>query len=341
MQKTFMRTEIDEIPAAVMRLLDAGGPAFAAAADAIRAFGPAFMGTIARGSSDHAALFLKYAFEIELGLAGASLGPSLASVYRIVPKTSLAVLLAISQSGKSPDLIAMMTAARAGGGLAIALLNTLPSPLSEASAHAIDMMAGPERSVAATKSFVCSIVAGLAILSKLSDEPSLKRALPEFPSNLAEALACDWSILADFPGSAASIYILGRGPTFAIAHEVALKFKETCGIHAEAFSAAEVLHGPVELVEPGFPVLALTARDSAEPSIAAIADKLASQGARVFATSQLCDLAGRLPVPDAGHPLLNALIQIVPLYAFLESLSRRRGRNPDLPQRLRKVTETL
>ena len=341
MSKTLMRAEIEEIPAAVDRLLHADGPAFAGIAGAIKSFDPAFLGTIARGSSDHAAHFLKYAFEIELGLAGASLGPSLASVYGVVPRTSSAVLFAISQSGKSPDIVAMLAAARRGGGLTIALVNTLPSPLSEAAAHAIDLMAGPERSVAATKSFVCSVVAGLAILSELSDDPSLRTALRTFPARLAEALACDWTGLASFPESAESIYVLGRGPTSAIAHEVALKFKETCGIHAEAFSAAEVMQGPIERVETSFPGRAIAARDKAEPSSAAAADRLASQGARVFATSQMCDVAQSLPVPDAGHPLLNALAPIVPLYAFLESLSRKRGRNPDTPQRLRKVTETL
>lgn len=341
MTTTHMRREVEEIPEAVERLLGSPPPGIAKAAAAFRRLDPLLVATVARGSSDHAAHFLKYAYELTLGLPGASLGPSLASVYGLVPRLERAAVIAISQSGRSPDIVSMTVAARQGGACAVALLNTLPSPLAEASDVAIDIAAGPERSVAATKSFVCSVVAGLALLAELEPDGSLRAALPGLPGRMRQALAADWHPAVEALAGARSLFVLGRGPSLAIAGEVALKFKETCGIHAEAYSAAEVMHGPVELVEPGFPVLALAGRDTAEASVAEIADDLAAQGASVVATSGRCRKAARLPVPAAGHPLLDALIQVVPAYLFIEALSRRRGRNPDEPRRLRKITETV
>lgn len=339
MGESFMSREIDEIPEAAGRLIESS----AAMADIANSFvkhDPAVMVTIARGSSDHAALFLKYAFEITLGLPCASLGPSLASIYGVVPRMERGAAIAISQSGQSPDIVAMMRAAREGGALTVALVNTLPSPLAESSAFAVDLAAGPERSVAATKSFVSSVLAGLALLAKIAPANGLGEALAAFPQRLAEALDADWSRMEDDLEDAHSLYVLGRGPSLAIASEVALKFKETCGLHAEAYSAAEVLHGPVELVGPGFPVLALAGRDSASASVHDVADKLARDGAAVHVAAPDEVHASTLRVPQAGHPLLDALIQIVPCYAFIERLARRRGRDPDRPARLSKVTET-
>ncbi len=341
MTKTFMRQEIDEIPEAVARFLQNSATPAREIGEAIRKFDPLMIATIARGSSDHAAYFLKYAYEIALGLPCASLGPSLASIYGVVPRTGRAAIFAISQSGQSPDIIAMTEATRKGGGLTVALVNTLPSPLANACAHALDISAGPERSVAATKSFVCSVIAGLALLAEICPELRLSDALQAFPEKLKDALDCEWNDLVDDFENSRSVYVLGRGPSLAIAHEVALKFKETCAMHAEAYSAAEIMHGPIELAGRGFPVLALAARDSAEKNVAAIADELARNGTFVHASSSMCQIAQELPVPDAGHPLLNALVQIVPCYAFLEALSRRRGRDPDHPARLSKVTETI
>lgn len=341
MAETHMRREIEEIPEAVARLLTHARPALAEAARAFRSLDPILIATVARGSSDHAAHFLKIAYELTLGLPGASLGPSLASVYGVVPRLERAAVIAVSQSGQSPDIVALTRAAGQGGGCSIALVNTLPSPLAEASDHTIDIAAGREESVAATKSFVCSIVAGLALLAELEPGGRLGAALAALPERLETALDADWTPLADACMDARSLYVLGRGPSLAIAGEVALKFKETCGIHAEAYSAAEVMHGPVELVTPGFLVVALAARDRSEASVAHVLDELVSKGARVHATTDRCRGAGRLPVPDAGHPLLEALIQVIPAYLALEALSRRLGRNPDVPLRLRKVTETI
>ncbi len=166
-------------------------------------------------------------------------------------------------------------------------------------------------------------------------------ALESLPELLERAVGCDWSPLLEPLDQHQSLYVLGRGPSLAIAQEAALKFKETCGIHAEAYSAAEVLHGPARIVEQNFPVLALAARDAAEASVAEVAERLAGQGARVFITSARATGTGRLPFAASTHPITDALALIVSFYGFVEALSRRRGFDPDRPPYLSKVTQTL
>ncbi|KAA3511257.1 SIS domain-containing protein [Agrobacterium vitis] len=337
---TTMRQEINEIPQAVSRLLSDSRASLEQAGAALRKRDPAVLVTIARGSSDHAAHFLKYAVELELGIVVASLGPSLASIYQAPLKLERAAALAISQSGASPDLVALAKSAVAGGATTISLLNTISSPLAAASDIAIDIQAGPEIAVAATKSFVNSIVAGLSLISAWSDNARLAVAVNALPTHLEKALALDWSGLVEVLKDADSLYMLGRGPTLAIACEAALKCKETSELHAEAYSSAEVLHGPVSLVSANFPIIGFAARDKAEASIAATANGLAAKNASVFLTSSLAKEANHLPFIETGHPLTDALALIVPYYGMVESLSRARGLDPDKPAALKKVTET-
>jgi glucosamine--fructose-6-phosphate aminotransferase (isomerizing) len=338
---THMRQEINEIPEAATRLLDRSAADLAKAGRALRDKDPAFLVTIARGSSDHAATFIKYAIELTAGRPVASLGPSLASIYGADLKLGGGAAIAISQSGKSPDIVAMAEAATKSGAVTVALTNTLPSPITQASLHAVDINAGPELAVAATKSFVNSIVAGLALLSEWTGDDALKAAVRALPDHLAKAVTLDWSEFSGQLGDAESLYMLGRGPALAIASEAALKFKETSNMHSEAYSAAEVLHGPVALVEDRFPVLAFAARDAAEASIVEIVDSLAGKRAMAFATSGEVKAANKLPFIATGHPLTDALALIVPFYGFVEAWSRSKGFNPDQPAALKKVTETL
>ena len=337
---THMMREIREIPDAAARLLEASEKTLAEAGSAIRARNPNFLVTVARGSSDHVASFMKYAVELTAGIPVASVGPSVASIYGAKLRLAGSACLAISQSGKSPDIVAMAEEAKKGGALTIALTNTVDSPLARASDHAIDIMAGVEKSVAATKTFVNSAVAGLALMAHCTDDGALLAALGELPGHFRRAIDCDWMGLADALGGGGSLFILGRGPSFAIANEAALKFKETCGMHAEAYSAAEVMHGPLALVRPGFPVLALAARDRSEPSMAEAADLLCGKEAAVFITTDLPTKAVRLPFAATGHPLTDPLALIVSFYAFVEAFALHRGLNPDEPRNLRKVTET-
>lgn len=339
--ETHMRREIAEIPEAVARLLDQSGTALAEAGANLRRSQPRFLTTVARGSSDHAAAFIKYAVELTAGVPVASVGPSIASIYGAKLKLAESACLAISQSGKSPDIVSMAEGAREGGALTIAITNTAESPLAAASDHCIDIAAGIEKSVAATKTFVNSAVAGLALIGHWTEDERLLAALADLPAHFREAVGCDWMEIADALSQRHSLFILGRGPSMAIANEAALKFKETCAMHAEAYSAAEVMHGPVALVKPGFPVLALAARDASEPATAAVADELCRKNAAVFVTSTLARQAAILPHVATGHPLTDPLGLIVSFYAFVEAFARHRGLNPDAPPNLRKVTKTL
>ena len=336
-----MRQEVEETPSAIARLLAEGRDDFVRGGRALRERDPAAIVTIARGSSDHASSFLKYAIELLAGVPVASVGPSIVSIYGRELKLARAAAIATSQSGRSPDIVSMTGAARRSGALTFALTNTPDSPLATAADQTIALRSGEEKSVAATKTFVASVVAGLGLVGNWLEDKALLAALESLPQVLEEAVHCDWSPLLGALDNHQSLYVLGRGPSLAIASEAALKFKETCGIHAEAYSSAEVIHGPSRIVEHHFPVLALAARDAAEMSVAEVAERLAGQGARVFITSVNARNAERLPFAASGHSITDALALIVSFYGFVEALSRRRGFDPDRPPHLKKVTETI
>jgi glucosamine--fructose-6-phosphate aminotransferase (isomerizing) len=271
----------------------------------------------------------------------ASIGPSIMSIYGRELHLESCAAISISQSGKSPDIVAMTQSAKRNGALCLALTNTADSPLAAASNISIDLSAGVEQSVAATKSFVSSVVAGLSILGHWTGDEALLASLKTLPKVFGRAVTQDWTPLLAALKDRNSLYVLGRGPALAIAEEAALKFKETCGIHAEAYSAAEVLHGPARIVEAGFPVLALASRDAGEAGVAEIADRLARQGATAYATTARVAVARPLPFAETGHAITDALSLIVSFYAFVEMLSRHRGFDPDHPPHLKKVTETI
>ena len=338
---SLMAREVAEIPTAAARFLTESASAVQQAAQALRQADPGLVITVARGSSDHAATYLKYAIELLAGVPVASVGPSVASIYGRPLRLAGSVCLGISQSGRSPDIVEMMRAAHAGGAISVAITNDAASPMAGASDHCLPLNAGQERSVAATKTFVCSVLAGLSLLAEWQQDNALRAALRTAPDALSAALSLDWTPLSNRLSRATQAFVLGRGPAFAIAAESALKLKETCGLHAESYSAAEVLHGPAAIVAAQFPVLALGIEDAALPHLAATAEKLAGQGADVFVTGTTVPGAVTLPSVGGLHPLVAPLALIVAFYAFAETLSRRRGFDPDTPPHLRKVTETL
>ncbi|MGR3292304.1 MAG: SIS domain-containing protein, partial [Paracoccaceae bacterium] len=279
--------------------------------------------------------------ELTLGLPVASIGPSIASIFGAQLKLGSAASISISQSGKSPDIVEMAAASRRQGALSIALTNETASPLAKACAHTIDIHAGVETSVAATKTFVTSAVAALALLAFWKQDAALIAGLDALPDHLGRAVECDWPSLRELMRDQRSLFVLGRGPSFAMANEAALKFKETTQIHAESYSSAEVLHGPVSIVRPGFPVLALASRDAAEQSIVGVADDLVGKGATVFITSDKKTAANRLEFVATDHFLTDPIALIVSFYAFIEKLAAERGIDPDAPPNLKKVTETV
>ncbi|SHE96146.1 glutamine--fructose-6-phosphate transaminase [Litoreibacter ascidiaceicola] len=339
--QTQMRREVLEIPVAVNNLLQRGGDDIRRAADAMRARKPSFMVSVARGSSDHVATYLKYVSELLTGTPIASIGPSIASIYNRKLNLDGSVCLSVSQSGKSPDIVEMARMARDGGALSIAMTNNPDSPLAQVADHTLNLHAGTEISVAATKTFVNSAVAGIWLLAEWAEDDALRAAIHDLPSKLETAVGIDWPEARAALGSRNSIFCLGRGPAYAISNEAALKFKETCQIHAESYSSAEVLHGPVSIVDLGFPVIALASADEAETALASVADEIASKGATVFATSTKVRNATGLAVARTGHPLTDPITLIASFYAMVEQVAASRGINPDAPRHLKKVTETV
>lgn len=337
---TRMRQEIAEIPVAVERLLSEGGGAVARAVEAARALDPRYLLSVARGSSDHACACLKYASELILRRPMASVGPSVKSIYGVDLEARGALCVAVSQSGQSPDIVQMTASLRAGGALTVAVTNNPASRLAGVADATLPIHAGPELSVAATKTFVTSLVAGLWLIAGIKGDAALLAAIRALPGQLDAATRLDWSAAAEAIDGA-SLFTLGRGPSWAISNEAALKFKETCRIHAESYSSAEVHHGPVSIVGEGFPVIAFAAADAAEASVAETADALAARGARVFAVSNRVTRATPLPHVRTGNPLTDPIAAIVSFYGMVETVARRRGIDPDAPRHLNKVTETL
>lgn len=340
MKSTQMRAEILEISDAVDRLLSQGNGAISAAAKKARAANPRYLISVARGSSDHACSFLKYASELILRRPMASVGPSVKSIYDVDLDAAGAVCLSVSQSGQSPDIVRMTESLRAGGAITVAITNNDQSRLAQAADTTLAIHAGPELSVAATKTFVTSLVAGLWLIAEIKGDDELIAAIRALPGHLDRATRCDWSAAAAaIDGS--SLFTLGRGPSWAISNEAALKFKETCLIHAESYSSAEVLHGPVSIVGQDFPVIAFAAGDAGGASVAETADALAEKGARVFATSETVTQATPLPHIPTGHWLTDPIAAIVSFYGMVEAVAVARGINPDAPRHLNKVTETV
>lgn len=339
--QTFMRQEIRQIPQVTRDFLNKGMAPAVAAAEHLREAQPRFLVTTARGSSDHAATYLKYAFELSMGLPVVSIGPSVASIFAAPLQLEGAAFLGISQSGQSPDIVSMAQSAYDKGAVCVAITNDVTAPLARQCHHSLDICAGPEISVAATKTFVSSVVSGLALLAHWQEDQSLLEALHRLPPLMEKATQNHWPQLLTAMQDRQSLLVLGRGPGLAIANEAALKFKETCQIHAEAYSSAEVLHGPVAVLSKGDVVLALSARDAAQEAIVEVADQLSNRGASVFVTSDSVKQARALDFVETGHPLTDPLLLIISFYAFIERLSLVRGLNPDEPRNLKKITETL
>jgi len=308
-----------------------------ALAEELRASPPPFVVTCARGSSDHAATYGKYLFETQLGLVTASASPSVGSVYHAPLQVAGALYLVISQSGKSPDLLRNAEAAKAGGARVVALVNVEDSPLAQLADTVIPLRAGAERSIAATKSYLASLAAILQLGAYWKNDPALIAALDALPAALTQAWACDWHAVTDGLVDASSLFVLGRGPGLAAAQEAALKFKETCGLHAEGYSSAEVKHGPMALVGAGFPVLAFAQPDETGAGTRAVAEEFAARGAQVWLTGE----GGNLATARAPHPLCAPLLAVQSFYRAINTLALRRGYNPDLPPHLNKVTETV
>ncbi|HZZ59974.1 MAG TPA: SIS domain-containing protein [Roseiarcus sp.] len=339
---SFMATEIAETGAAIRWQLEANARATADFAAEFRAGDPPFVATIARGSSDHAALFLKHVIELKVGLACASLGPSIASLYHAPLRLDRAVAITLSQSGRSPDIVAMQLAAKQAGATTIAFVNDAESPAARDADALLPLHAGEERSVAATKSMIASLVAGLSLAAGWSEDSELAVALDRLPAILEASRAAPPDEAVEALARTGSLYVIGRGATFAVAAEAALKLKETSAIHAEAFSSAEVLHGPAGVIGQSFPVLCFAPTDAARDGFFETVERLESFGAApLMVDSCPHPRWPTLVTPDGGHALTTPVAALHAFYRLAEAVARRRGRDPDQPPHLTKVTRTV
>ncbi|HET6805146.1 MAG TPA: SIS domain-containing protein [Frateuria sp.] len=338
---TLMYQEAQSAADVVAHQLAANAGLLAALGDRLRARPPRCIVTCARGSSDHAAAYAKYVFETRLGVVTASASPAVSSIYDAPLDLEGALFLAVSQSGKSPDLLLSTKAAKASGAYVVALVNDTGSPLAQAADAVVPLHAGPERSVAATKSYLATLAAVLQLTACWSGDGALHAALERLPQDLRTGWDADWSALVDGLRGTHNLFVVGRGYGFGAALEAALKFKETCGLHAEAFSAAEVKHGPMALVGAGFPVLVFAQDDGSLEGTLGVAAEFRKRGAQVWLAAPGASGPDALPLPAGVPAITTPLLAVQSFYRAASALSLARGYDPDVPPHLRKVTETL
>lgn len=337
---TLMHAEAAEAGAVVARFLEVNHIGLERIGARLRAYPPEVVVTVARGSSDHAATYGKYLIETLSGVVTSSAALSVSSVYDApLPGTGTTRLcIAISQSGRSPDLLAAVEMQRANGAFVVALVNATDSPLAAIADEVLALSAGTEKSVAATKSCIASLAGLAALTAAWTQDGNLDRALAELPDQLDRAFALDWSPAVAPLLDASSLFVIGRGYGLGVAQEAALKLKETCGLHAECFSAAEVKHGPMAIVGAGFPILAFAGSDAAGDDVRETAALFAARDAMV-SLADATGKAGNLPAL-AAHPALEPILMIESFYRFAAQLSIARGLDPDHPPFLNKVTRT-
>ena len=335
---SLMQQESEDAPRCIAAMFDRGRSSRAEIAAALRSVPPFMALTVGRGSSDHVCAFAAWTFARWLRLPTMSLPPSLITRDGADPQVQGALMLAVSQSGRGADVIEVTGWGRKAGALTVALVNDPRSPLADAAEFVLDQGAGPEQSVAATKSVLCSMAAVQALAADVSGDPGLKTSLARLPQELQATVDKGRDLPIEELGSATHAFVLGRGAGLSAALEIALKLKETCGLSAEALSGAEVRHGPRAVVGPGFLVIALALPGPTEADIRAATAELAEQGARIVVIGQRSDDAWRLlPIDPVGAPL--AALQLA--YPAIARAAAARGHDPDRPRMLSKVTSTL
>ncbi|MBN1641760.1 MAG: SIS domain-containing protein [Anaerolineae bacterium] len=341
-----LQREILEQPEVLRRLLAAERDTIARIAAAIRAHAPPYAVIAARGTSDNAARYAQYLLGAENGLTVSLATPSLYTLYRRPPRMSGALVIGISQSGASPDIVAVVDEGRRQGALTVAITNDAGSPLAQAAAHTIELHAGEERSVAATKTYTASLGAVAALSALLAQDDARWQALEGMPAIAEEVLAQ----IDEVSGAAAryrdmhACAVIGRGYNYATAFEIALKLTELTYTLSMPFSAADFQHGPIALVEPGFPVLAIVPEGAVAGEMRDMLAQLQERGAALIVLSPLVaalDLAQTaLPLPPGVPEWLSPLVAVMPGQLFALGSTLARGLDPDRPRGLRKVTLT-
>ena len=335
-----MLSEAREAPQAVALQLAHNDKEYFDFGALLRQQNPSAVLTIARGSSDHAAHFLAYLVMARMGRLVTSLPMSLITLYQSQIACKGLVSLSFSQSGQSPDLVAPTRFFNEGGAVTAAFVNKADSPLAQAAQWVFPLHAGTEASVAATKSYIAQLVAGARVVAAWQDDLVLQSSLSALPSVLSRAACIDWSVAVDVLHNVDRLFVIGRGTGMPVALEAALKFKETCGIQAEAFSSAEVKHGPMALIEEGYPLLIFAPRGPAQAGLLALAEEMRLRGAKVLLAAPAGTPGANLPIVETDSIDLDPISLIQSFYPMVEQLARTRGRNPDEPRFLAKITKT-
>nr|WP_123428669.1 SIS domain-containing protein [Pseudomonas brassicacearum] len=296
--------------------------------------------TVARGSSDHAASYFAYLTMQHVGIPVASLPMSVVTMQQAPLKVSGQAVFAFSQSGQSPDLVNSLRLLRKRGALSISMVNAENSPLEAACEFSLPLCAGIESSVAATKSFIATLSASARLIAHWKQDAELLEAGLALPAGLREAATQDWSLAVDVLRDCQRLMVIGRGAGFSIAQEAALKLKETSAIQAEAFSSAEVKHGPMALIDDNYPLLVFAPRGAEQAGLLSLAAEMRQRGARVLLAAP-DDVSERdLTLSRAEHPALDPILAIQSFYVMAAGLAVARGMDPDQPRHLSKVTRT-
>lgn len=338
--KPLMLSEAHETPQVITRQLRENGAVVSELARVLRDRRPPYAVTIARGSSDHACTVLKYALETQLALPVASLGPSVHTLYGTLLDLQGALVIAVSQSGASPDVVENVRMARQTGALTVALVNVDDSDLAQAAEFVLPLWCGEEKAVAATKSYLGSLTAFLPVIAELTQQADLSSALEALPEALHQTLNLEEAAreLAERYRFADKLLVLARGLHYGVAQEAALKLKETSGIHAESYSAAEFSHGPRRLLAEGVPLVGFAPVDAAGAAVASAFKDLQDSGADLRTIGPASGTT--LTTPATGHALTDPVASALAFYLFAAHLALHRGLDPDNPPLLSKVTLT-
>ena len=343
MHGELMAAEIGEQPAVLARVLAEGRSPIAAVGRAIRARAPRFVLFVARGTSDHAALYAKYLVETRLGLPAGLVSPSTMTVYDARPALHDVLVIAVSQSGGSPDLLEPLTRARAGGAVTVAVTNAPDSPLAAAAEYHIDVLAGPERAVAATKTYTAELLALFLLVEGIAGRDGAEAEPLPLQADAILARADEVARLAVRYRFAEQLVTTSRGYNYPTAREAALKLMETSYLVAHAFSGADLLHGPLAMIHRGFPVIAIVPTGAGGAALAPVIERLRHLGADMLVVGDPALVARTglgLPLPDMGPEALSPILTIIPLQQLAWHMARARGGDPDRPRGLSKVTET-
>jgi glucosamine--fructose-6-phosphate aminotransferase (isomerizing) len=339
--------EISEQPAALVRFLDAESSHVERIAAQINRAGVKYVTIAARGTSDNAATYAKYVFASFNRLPVALATPSLYTVYQTPPRLDGSLVIGISQSGESPDIVAVIAESRKQGAPTLAITNFADSPLARAADNVILQHAGEEKTIAATKTYTTQLCA-LALLSSTLAADRVRRAeLDAVPDAIARALSL--SAAAEDAASrwaiATTMLVIGRGYNYATAFEIALKLKELAYVTAEPFSSADFLHGPIAVIQGGYPVLIIAPRGRVYDDLLDVARQLKARGADLVVISDAPDALAfsraPLALPVSLPEWLSPLVAVVPGQLLAHHLTRAKGYDPDHPRGLMKVTKTL